>query len=371
MKKRLFSILMVTALVATVFSGCANKTAKGNAGNKEEASDEFVITNDNIKVAQYKGLSVDVTDTTATDDDVNSYIDYVLQYAYSQPVDVEEVDTTEAETNTDETKSGTDETKTDTNEAEASDVSTEEESEVLTHEDLTDELVSTITNGDYTNVEEYKKYIKNVVEEENKHYSEESAKQQLFQQVVQASEVLSYSEEELNNYKEYAKSYYSDYADYLGVDIETFYKENMGYQTEEEYNNFIEEEAKSNLKTEYIILAIADAENIEVTDADVDAEIQNYIDNGYFETKEAVLDYISRDEITVNLKYYKVLDVIYKSAKSNVIEREESVASTDIIPEDAEAAEAAETDAEAVETNTEDANTTAVEAEDQKTTEEE
>ena len=70
-----------------------------------------------------------------------------------------------------------------------------------------------------------------------------------------------------------------------------------------------------NLKTEYIIHAIAEKENIVVSDEEIDNEVQGYIDYGYFSTKEDVLEYITRDEIKTNLEYYQILNVLYDNAE--------------------------------------------------------
>ena len=128
--------------------------------------------------------------------------------------------------------------------------------------------------------------------------------------------------------------------------METFRKDTMNFETEDEFTNFIHEEALSNLKTEYIIRAIAEKENITVTDEEVDAEIKNYIDNGYFATEEDVLNYTTRDEIITNKKYYKILDIIYENATITPYTGEPEKASSDIVvpTDDAAATNEATTD---------------------------
>ena len=68
-----------------------------------------------------------VNNEEVSESEINSFIDYVLQYAYIPSVmsDDEEADPV-----------------------------------ILTYEDLTDELVVEITEGEYTNIADYREYIK-------------------------------------------------------------------------------------------------------------------------------------------------------------------------------------------------------------------
>ena len=337
MRKRLLSIITITALAATALVGCGKKSDSSDVTEELKEGVEYVITTDNVKVAQYKGLSIDGYNENVSDEEIDEFIDYVLQYVYTP-----ETETAAADANAE------------AEEGEATDEATDETVSVdtaLTHEDLTDDLVVEISDGQYSNIADYREYVKTTIAEQNKSYFIENAKTQLFQQ-VNDSVLLEYSDEDLQSYIDYANEYYAEYAEYLGVDLETFYKDNMGYETEDDFNNFIKDEALTNLKTEYIILAIADAEGIEISDEDVEAEVQKYITDGYFSTVDEVEDYITRDEIGVNLRYYQILDIIFDSAE--IVPYEEAASSD--LPEDpaAEATEATEaTNEETTETTEE------------------
>jgi len=312
MNKRIFSIILCVIL-SMALTAC-NKEEKevstdtsisetaSSVTQTVETDEQFAIVTNNVKVAQYKNLSINGYNEEVSESEINSFIDYVLQYAYIPSVmsDDEEADPV-----------------------------------ILTYEDLTDELVVEITEGEYTNIADYREYIKGLVKEENAGYFENSAKNQLFSQVIENSELVGFDEEDFKNYVDYANEYYAEYAQYLGVDMDTFKKETLNFTTEDEYTEFVEDEAMANLKTEYIILAIAKEEGIDISEADIDAEVQNYITSGYFGTEAEVLDYITRDEISVNLKYYKILDLIFSTA--NVVPYEQTIdidASSDIIVPD-------------------------------------
>ena len=118
----------------------------------------------------------------------------------------------------------------------------------------------------------------------------------------------------MQEYIDYANEYFTEYAQSLNVSFETYRKENLGFETQEEYDNYIKEEALANLKTKFIIEAIAEEENITISQEEIEEEINNYITYNGFENKEAVLEFVTEDEIVVNLKYYKVMDLIYSES---------------------------------------------------------
>ncbi len=370
MSKRILSVMLSMILVSSIFAGCGDKDeTTDNAASSDAASqatdENFVIVNDNVKVAEYKGLSIEGFDENVSESDINSFIDYVMQYVYvpeEETVDVadvsektdDEAEKEEKEDESNEEKSSDDavsketadtEEATDTEKATDTEEPTEEKPQ-LTYKDLTDEIVVQVSDGDYTNVADYREYVKGLIKEQNEAYFVDNAKSQLFAEVVDKSELINYTETDLKGYIDYANEYYAEYAEYLGVDMETFRKDTMNFETEDEFTNFIHEEALSNLKTEYIIRAIAEKENITVTDEEVDAEIKNYIDNGYFATEEDVLNYTTRDEIITNKKYYKILDIIYENATITPYTGEPEKASSDIVvpTDDAAATNEATTD---------------------------
>lgn len=343
MKKRIFSVLLSIALISSLFAGCDKEENVAEEQQVVEESDEnFAIINDNVKVAQYKGLSIEGYNDTVTEIDIDSFIDYVMQYVYVPEEDIIAAEEVSDETEGDEASAETSEESTEeTNIKEESEEAITEETKenedetgkpTLTHKDLTDEIASQVSDGKYTTAEAYREYVKDFVAEQNESYFVENAKSQLFAQVIDNSELVNYSEADLKNYEDYANEYYAEYAEYLGVDMETFRKETMYFETEDEFTNFIQEEALSNLKTEYVISAIADKEGITVSDEEINSEIKNYIDNGYFSTEEEVLNYTTRDKIITNKKYYKVMDIIFENATITPYVAEPEQTSSDIIP---------------------------------------
>lgn len=261
-------VLLIGIVIAAVVSNNGNNTTDG----------KFIISNEHVDVAQYKGLTYEKFADSTSNEEVDKYIVEVMNYSLEPK-------------------------KNEAGEQISYDI-----------KDLTDDIVSKISAKDYTTIEEYKIYVKQIIDQQKKNGHLESSKNNLFNEVVKNSTLKTYEEEKLQNYIDYANEYYKEYAEYLELDFNTFCKNTMGFTTTEEYNEYIKEESLNNLKIEYIIAAIADAEKIEVTDKEIQQQIQLYMSNEQFKTEEDVLKHISKDEIIMNLKYYKVLDVIYNNA---------------------------------------------------------
>lgn len=353
MKKKIVSILLIGTMAASLMVGCGKKDSEQtndttvSQETNEQTSDTntYAIEKDNVKVAQYKGVSANGYDTSVSEADVDSFIDYVLQY------------TTLSETNETASEESSEDASTE-------ETSTEETTETpaLTHDQLTDELVVKISDGQYSTVADYRNYVKDTIKSQNESYYAETIKNDLFNSVLNSSVLGTYSEEDLAKYVKYANEYYAEYAEYLGIDLNTLITENMNLKSEDEFNEYVQNEARQNLLREYVINAIAEAEGIAISDGEIATEIQKYIDQGYFATEEEVLEYISKDEIALNLKYYKILEIIYSNA--NIVPFE----TTTEVPEEATSEETVEP-AENVEVVEEDTEAPADETSEEATTE--
>lgn len=327
MNKKLLSILMIGMVSMALFSGCGKKNEENAPEEEAVGTLEYAIIKDNVKVGKYKGISVNGYNTNVTEADIDSFIDYVLQYT-----SVEDTSDVSAESSSQDDG--------------ASSASTEKTQPVLTHEQLTDDLVVKISDGQYSNVTDYRAYVKDTIKTQNESYYTDTIKSDLFNVVKASSALAAYSEDDLAHYIKYANEYYAEYAEYLGLDLNTFITENMGLESEDKFNEYVQDEARQNLLREYIIIAIAEEEGITVTDTEINTEIQKYIEQGYFATEDEVLEYITRDEIALNLKYNKILEIIYENA--NIIpyqeEQVEEAATDDSIQDNVEVVEEAATE---------------------------
>ena len=71
--------------------------------------------------------------------------------------------------------------------------------------------------------------------------------------------------------------------------------------------------AKDCLKKQCVQDLLVEKENVEVTDKDVEEEIQTYIDDYGYESKKDVLETISEDDLKSQLLYTKLITKLMKN----------------------------------------------------------
>ena len=142
--------------------------------------------------------------------------------------------------------------------------------------ELTDELAKKI-NPEVKNVEEFKAYIKDSLEQAAIDASRNTAYSQLLNMVDASSQVVSGDEIPsgiLNEIIEAEKSSFETMIKAYGMDLES-YLSSQGL-TEEEYNEQIRVYSESVARQKLLVRALAKAENIEVNENDLKEQYENY-----------------------------------------------------------------------------------------------
>ncbi len=142
--------------------------------------------------------------------------------------------------------------------------------------ELTDELAKKI-NPEVKNVDEFKAYIKDSLEQAAIDASRNTAYSQLLNMVDASSQVVSGDEIPsgiLNEIIEAEKSSFETMIKAYGMDLES-YLSSQGL-TEEEYNEQIRVYSESVARQKLLVRALAKAENIEVNENDLKEQYENY-----------------------------------------------------------------------------------------------
>lgn len=142
--------------------------------------------------------------------------------------------------------------------------------------ELTDELAKKI-NPEVKNVEEFKAYIKDSLEQAAIDASRNTAYSQLLNMVDASSQVVSGDEIPsgiLNEIIEAEKSSFETMIKAYGMDLES-YLSSQGL-TEDEYNEQIRVYSESVARQKLLVRALAKAENIEVNENDLKEQYENY-----------------------------------------------------------------------------------------------
>lgn len=171
--------------------------------------------------------------------------------------------------------------------------------------ELNDEFIA--ANTESATVEEYRKKVREDLEESAKAYAEDQKKSDLFFKVVDDSEVT-VPQESIELMYVQQKSSYEQQAQMFGLDLETlvsYYGMDME-SFEAELLDMAEEGCKQNA----VVKAIAEAENLTVEEADMEQLAKDY---GY-ESKEAMVEDAGQDIVNSHILMDKVVNLIVENA---------------------------------------------------------
>lgn len=156
-----------------------------------------------------------------------------------------------------------------------------------------DALVKQYTDGDYTTVEEYEKYLKDSIYEQNVASQQSAYEAALWSTIIDNCERNGYPEDKLENfyneYYDYYKNYYSYIASMYGMEYEAFLTANN--MTDAQVQDNCMSSAKSELEYLMVANAIAKAEKISLSDKEMESlensivEEYSYADIAEFESE--------------------------------------------------------------------------------------
>ncbi len=131
--------------------------------------------------------------------------------------------------------------------------------------ELDDAFVQSVSDTS-SNVEEYEAEIKEYLEKRNETYYKLEVADDAWDVVMNNTEVKKYPEESVQEMLDLINEEYEMYAQIYGTDMDTFVTTYMGYDSREAYDEAAEEAAEESVKQEMAVDAIAEKENLEMTD---------------------------------------------------------------------------------------------------------
>ena len=120
-------------------------------------------------------------------------------------------------------------------------------------------------------------------------------------------------EEELKTLEENMRTQYEQSAEAYGLDLETYVSYAFGVDMEE-FEKQLKEAADYQLKGRLVVKAIADAEKMQVTEEEYQAELSELAETYGAESPEAFEEQYGRDVIEENILFEKVLDFVVGQA---------------------------------------------------------
>ncbi len=178
--------------------------------------------------------------------------------------------------------------------------------------ELTDEFVN--ENFGYNNVEEFKIAYRASVQEQNEFYVESNMYSDLWLQIVDNAEVLSYPEEEVERVYNDRKAVYESYASYYGTDYETFLSTYIGLTTEDLY-----EECRAYVKEDLVMYQLVKTLGITVSEEEYQDGYEFYAEY-YGTTVDELISYYGQTTIDTTILWQSLMDKLI--LESNVVEVE-------------------------------------------------
>ncbi|MCR5301442.1 MAG: hypothetical protein K6E49_03280 [Lachnospiraceae bacterium] len=203
--------------------------------------DEALDPDDYIKLGQYKGLSVERSSYEVTEEELQDELD-MLANAYAEP------DGTVPE--------------------------------------LTDDFIRHISEGKYEDLAAYTAALEEEMKSEYDEFYDLQYYEDLWNMAVDNAEVIKdFPQEFLQKKTERSLISARKYAQSLDMSFEDFVDQKMG-MTVEEFNKEAIDYAEVAAKESMVCAAIAKAENITVSDEDIEKAIKEYVDLGAFSSEE-------------------------------------------------------------------------------------
>lgn len=179
--------------------------------------------------------------------------------------------------------------------------------------ELTSDLVSTITDGEYADVDAYKESVKEKLMKDKEDSRDSEIKSDILSQISENSTIKDYPQEMLdygltnmqNAYRQMASQYDMEYADML---------QNYFGMTEEQFDEEALNAVKQNLDAEMYLKAIAEKEGIEVSDDDYEAACQRYADTYGYDSVDDLKAAYDEDTIRISALQDKVLDFLEENS---------------------------------------------------------
>lgn len=209
--------------------------------------------------------------------------------------------------------------------------------------ELTDELVSELSDGAYSTVDGYREYRKELLMEEKEEEQEYNIYVDLMTQLYNTCTINDYPQELVDYSVASMNQAYESYASMYGMTLEDMITA-MGY-TEDTFNSAVLENVQSNLQQELILKAIAEQEEMLLSEEEYTAGSADYAaEYGYESTQEFEEAY---DKATIEMSLLIDKMLLYVKDNALIEEVQETEALTEAVSEAESEAQETETVSEA------------------------
>lgn len=160
---------------------------------------------------------------------------------------------------------------------------------------LTDELVAKLSEN-AKNVKEYKEEVKKQLEEDAQQNYDSSLYSEVWQAVLENTEVKKYPDGEKEKAQEELKKRYEEMADTYGMEFKDFVENQMG-MSEDDFDKQAADAAEQTIKSKMATNAIAEKEKITLSDEAYEKELQKIVDSYGYESIDALKEQVDEEDL--------------------------------------------------------------------------
>ncbi len=188
------------------------------------------------------------------------------------------------------------------------------EGEEVTPE-LNDEFVVSLGLNDVKTVDEYREYVRGQLEETKKTEAESAKRSELVEMAVENAQVKECPAELVEQYKNEYVSYYEQYAQYFGMEMEEFLASYMNSMTVEDLYKEAQEYGEDAAKHMLVICAIAKAEGFDNVEDGYTEKVEKYAQDNGFDSVEAIEEAYGKEYLKQVIINERVFDFLEENAE--------------------------------------------------------
>ena len=170
---------------------------------------------------------------------------------------------------------------------------------------------------DHKTVDEYRKGVEEQLKADKEAQQNSDKINGILNQIYSASTINGYPEEVVNYRTAQMKAYYTQVAEQSDMTLADFLS-NQLQMTEEQFDQQCPAVIKQSMIQELLLKAVAESENMEISDEEYEAGIEKYIKSTGAESKETLLSQYTEAEIRRSLIMDKALDFLKENTTVKV-----------------------------------------------------
>ena len=177
--------------------------------------------------------------------------------------------------------------------------------------ELNDEIANEL-DSDAENVDEYKENLRKRLSEQKATEAENTEKEEAINKATENASI-DIPEAMINTELDRMIQEFGQRIQQQGLDLQTYYQ--ISGQNEEQLRDQMKDDAEQRVKTNLTLTAIADEENIEVSDEDIDKELEKMSEQFNISVEDIKSTLGNTDIVKNDFRIQKVIDLLRDNAK--------------------------------------------------------